>query len=329
MTKTHELDRIDKELIYWMDLNSRASLSGLAKKMHTSASKLRYRLSILEKNGDIQSYITLMDYRKLGYRGYAIYYRLKEMSDNQRKKILDELKKNQYVADILLTQGEFDIQLVLLTKTNDTAAEVLWRIRELMEGYVIEEKMAIHLKSLFFPRYGFLKKNDGFRFDKPRLVLDVPKKRVDVDETDKKILNVLSDNANWPLWRISKSSRVKGPTVYSRIKKLEKNGIIIGYSIKMNPNIGGFKAYRVYAKIRNLSKERREQLMAFMLEQKDIYRATWMFGDYDLFYDARLSDEAELRGMLREVYSNFSKEVIRQDWVRVHDILKFGYYVNE
>ncbi|MDD5086831.1 MAG: Lrp/AsnC family transcriptional regulator [Candidatus Nanoarchaeia archaeon] len=54
---------------------------------------------------------------------------------------------------------------------------------------------------------------------------------VDIDNKDKKILNLLIDDAKLPYRKIAKKAGVSVATVMNRIKRLEKEGIITKYTI--------------------------------------------------------------------------------------------------
>lgn len=325
MKKDGMLDKVDKQLLYWLDLNCRSSLSSLAKHMRTSPAKLGYRLEQLKKSGIIWKFITLIDYRKIGYRGYGAYYKLKEMSDESLEKLLAKIMEDAHVVDLVIATGAYDLQVAILTKTSDEAAESVWKIRGILGPYILEETSIVQLQSQFFARENFLDVLPK-KVAKPRTVLDKPDEKSSLDEADSKILATLAENADWPLWKIAKETGIKGPTVYNRIKKLEKDQIIVGYTIKMNPNINGFFLYRIFAKLNYLPKKRREEFLAYLDQHPSIHRSSFTFGPWDFYYDARLADDTKLRELLQDVYSHFSQEVVRQDWVRVHKILKFSFY---
>ena len=323
-----ELDKLDRQLLYWMDIDCRQSLASLSKKLHASPARLAYRLEQLVKSKAILSFITIIDYRKLKYRPYAMYYKLKEMPDERRAKMVGEICNIPRVIDVLLTYGTYDLQIVLLVKNTDEAAESLWLLREAVGEYAIDEMMLIHLKAHFFTHENFID-SEIKRPAKPKVVLDTFKGEIKIDETDKKILGALADNANWPIWKIAKQTGIGGPTVYSRMKKLEKKGVIAGYSIKLNAGLDGFLHYRVFVKLKYITQKRRDELMRYLDTQPTIYRSSFTFGNFDMYYDARLANGTQLKELLREVYSHFSEEVIRQDWIRVTDIIRYGFYCDE
>jgi Lrp/AsnC family transcriptional regulator for asnA, asnC and gidA len=62
-----------------------------------------------------------------------------------------------------------------------------------------------------------------------------------MDEKDEIILEMLSKNARTPYIKIAGRLGISETAVRKRIKKLEENGIIEGYTLKINPEKIGYK----------------------------------------------------------------------------------------
>lgn len=56
-----------------------------------------------------------------------------------------------------------------------------------------------------------------------------------VDEIDRKILTLLKSDSRMPFAEIGKKVHLSAPAVFSRVKKLESNGVIKRFSIELNP----------------------------------------------------------------------------------------------
>ncbi len=62
-----------------------------------------------------------------------------------------------------------------------------------------------------------------------------------IDQKDSKIIEILKSNAKLTTGQISKKLLIPITTVHNRIKKLEKAGVIEGYTIKLNYKKLGFE----------------------------------------------------------------------------------------
>ena len=63
---------------------------------------------------------------------------------------------------------------------------------------------------------------------------------VKLDGIDKKILKMLMENSRRPILEIAKNIGISGAAIHQRLRKLEKQNLIIGSSIKANTKILGY-----------------------------------------------------------------------------------------
>ncbi|ODV41141.1 AsnC family transcriptional regulator [Cupriavidus sp. UYMMa02A] len=65
-----------------------------------------------------------------------------------------------------------------------------------------------------------------------------------MDDTDRELISLLRDNARLPVVTLAKKLRVSRATIQNRIARLERDGVIVGYTVKLRPNV---EAQRVRA----------------------------------------------------------------------------------
>jgi len=65
-----------------------------------------------------------------------------------------------------------------------------------------------------------------------------------MDATDQQLLSLLRDNARTPVTTLARVLRVSRATVQNRIAKLEQDGTIVGYSVRLRPEA---EAHRIRA----------------------------------------------------------------------------------
>ena len=56
-----------------------------------------------------------------------------------------------------------------------------------------------------------------------------------MDSTDRELLSLLRDNARIPVATLAKKLRVARGTVQNRLARLEANGTIVGYTVRLRP----------------------------------------------------------------------------------------------
>ena len=65
-----------------------------------------------------------------------------------------------------------------------------------------------------------------------------------MDDTDRQLIALLRDNARMPVVALAKKLRVARATVQNRIAKLESEGTIVGYTVRLRPDA---EAHRIRA----------------------------------------------------------------------------------
>ncbi|AXV78950.1 MULTISPECIES: Lrp/AsnC family transcriptional regulator [Ralstonia solanacearum species complex] len=58
-----------------------------------------------------------------------------------------------------------------------------------------------------------------------------------LDDTDRELIGLLRDNARMSIVTLAKKLRVARATVQNRIARLERDGVIVGYTVRLRPNV--------------------------------------------------------------------------------------------
>ncbi len=120
-----------------------------------------------------------------------------------------------------------------------------------------------------------------------------------MDDIDKKIIDVLKDNARWSTQKIAKKTGIPITTVHYRIKKLEGEGIIKKYTVgldykKMGVPICAFVLIVVDyndMKEKNLTQH---QLAQKLLLKPQVEAASMVAGRFDIIVKLRVANVDEL-----------------------------------
>ena len=113
-----------------------------------------------------------------------------------------------------------------------------------------------------------------------------------LDDTDKKIIELLQQNGRTPLKRIADEVFLSPPTVSARIDRLEKDGVIIGYFANINPEAFD---YHIKAFI-NLEVEpiRKKEFYPYIEKIPNVIECNCVTGDYSMLMEVVFHTTAEL-----------------------------------
>ena len=123
--------------------------------------------------------------------------------------------------------------------------------------------------------------------------------RHELDHIDAKILNLLRENARMPLKEIAEHVFLSSPAVSARIERLEKEGYITGYQVKLNPALLG---YPIKAFI-NLEVEpvQKKEFYPYTEKVRNVVECNCVTGDYSMLIEGLFVSTIELDQFIGEL----------------------------
>lgn len=143
-----------------------------------------------------------------------------------------------------------------------------------------------------------------------------PQKIRDIDEIDRRILNILAQNSRSKLLQIAKQIGLSIDSTKKRIKKLEENKIITKYTIQVNDIKLGYPiAAHIYVKLKDITKEKLDELINYLQKEIRVIDLMSMLGDYDIYIVIISKDTLEVDDIKMEIRQKFGS--IIADWKEV------------
>ncbi len=120
-----------------------------------------------------------------------------------------------------------------------------------------------------------------------------------IDSLDKKILEILMEEARTPFLEVARRCGVSGATIHQRVKSLERRGIIQGTCYEVDPRKLG---YRTCAYIGIYLEEARlyEQVVEQLREIPEITQCHYTTGVYSIFIKVYTYDNEHLKKVLSD-----------------------------
>jgi len=124
MSKNYKIDKLDKEIISYLQSDVRQSFKGIAKELSVSIGTVRVRYNKLLDLGIIKGSRLLLDYEKLGYDIFAfIGINLHKAGDY--KKVIKEIKNIPEILEAHYTTGKYNIFLIVVAKSTKGLKDLL------------------------------------------------------------------------------------------------------------------------------------------------------------------------------------------------------------
>ena len=122
-----------------------------------------------------------------------------------------------------------------------------------------------------------------------------------LDEIDRKIIRVLEKDARTSLRKISELVDVSLGTVSNRVKKMERNGVIMGYSVILNPDEIGWELNVVIGL--RIQKGRLIEIQEKIAKDSRVHGVYDVTGDFDSMVIARAKNRNDLDDLSKNVLS--------------------------
>src|SRR3989338_9309519 len=134
-----------------------------------------------------------------------------------------------------------------------------------------------------------------------------------LDAKDRQILNILAINSRTKLTKIAKEIQLSIDSTKKRIQRLEKDGVIIMYTIQPDARKFGLPlAVHIYVKLNNVKKERYDEFINDMKKNARVIDLMSVLGDYDVYIVMLAKDTSELEKMKLDIKQKFTD--IIDDW---------------
>ncbi|MBU3940845.1 MAG: Lrp/AsnC family transcriptional regulator [Nanoarchaeota archaeon] len=129
-----------------------------------------------------------------------------------------------------------------------------------------------------------------------------------LDSKDHQILYEMDVNCRQPINKIAKKIRLSKDTTLYRIKKLEKENILIRYQAYINHGKLGYMGARINFKLQNTTPEKEEEIIEFIKKQPSVGFFASVEGNIDLVVWILIKTVNELNKfweMINEKYVNY------------------------
>lgn len=301
------MDLKDKKILGELVLNSRIPLNRLAKKVGLSREVVTYRINKLKSNGIITSFHALIDEEKLGFSRNTCFIQLKGISEKKEREFLLFLKNNDSVTWTGMIIGKWNISFDILSRNNQDLEKIVKKIQSKIKRYV--ESFVIIGNLIDRGNYP----SKIFGLSKELKIIEKVKK-YKIDSTDLKILKLLVENSRIEYSELSRKLNLSANAIKYRIKNLEDNGNILGYTISSDVKKLDYTWYNIQFKL--ISDKGEKEIKQFFKEDSNaIYYYHYVGNEnWDIDLGIIVKDSEELREFIIKFREKFP------DIVKIHDV---------
>jgi Lrp/AsnC family transcriptional regulator, regulator for asnA, asnC and gidA len=289
-----KIDEIDAKILRMLLMESRTSFTDIAEQCKITVTAVRMRYKRLTREGVINGEIMLVNPHRLGYRHIVDLFITNAYEDE--KEVAKFLESKPYISGMIGPYGNYNF-------FGKVALRDLKKLHEIIEEFESNRKIK-HVDALIWANAANIEysenlvlkplKFEGNQKEKKFIQnnQDHEQKVLVLDEIDKKIAKILSENSRTPFKKIASQLDLSSKTIIQRYKKLREN--LFTYStITLDLSKLGFKALgNLYIKVSNRSKM--NEIYSQLLEIPNLIVILRLIGAHDLYCGIFLEDFEEL-----------------------------------
>lgn len=302
-----------------LDLNSRLSISRIAKKLRVSRNVIAYRIKNIEKQKVITSYVTSLNLGLLGYKTYKIYIKITPKSERELQHWLSNQKN---VIHLLKTEGPFDYTMAIAVKQIIDLDDFLFELKGKFGDIIRDYQISIVVYSKIYKLHKLL-------LGKKEILPKVEKysgeeKIISLDQKDRAILRVISQQANIPIVKLARETNLSLEVVKYRLHKLQKS-VITSSRVTFDINKLGYHFYRILLRVHKAKKSEERRLVAWCSSRSEVLYCTKQIGYYDFEINCAITEITEYHTLLAELKKEFGRIIDSYDTMLISKLLKLDY----
>jgi len=315
-----DLDIKDKKILTLLDENARLTNSQIATKVQLSKPAVEYRIQRFKKKNLIFSHYAVINFTKLGYSQYKIYFKFQNTSLAEEERISNHWIKDNSSIWVGQIRGRWDLAVSILAKSNFDFGKIISKFMNKFSKFILE-------KDVLLTEYSPMYTREYLTETKPsEFIYGFPQENYNLDDTDKKILKELSNNARIPIIDLADRIKLSRDIINYRIKKLTKDKIIVQYRTFPNLENIGIKLYKLIIRTKNFNEGEETKLRNYVKSNKKIMQLLKLIGSWDLELEYEVDNEDELYRELNELRKKFSNIIRDFDILRITKTFKYNYF---
>jgi DNA-binding Lrp family transcriptional regulator len=270
------------------------------------------RIRKLRQEGAIQSSYAVINTISAGRLWIRVWIKLQMVSPKTEEELLEFAKRQPQIAWVIPLTGAYDLLLIYWPRS-------IGEFKSIFDTFLASYSSHVkaHEVSIIAIGHDF-----SHRMWAPDLAVTESVVRetepVKIDEKDRKILNVLAQNADLSVPQIGERTGIDPKTVYYRIRRLEEQQVILNYHIRINYEKIGYSWYKFFLNFANMNPKKKARLFSFLRQLPELVYITEPVGVSDLEFEVVVNSANRMQEILLKLRSEFS------DMIKDYDLVEIG-----
>ena len=306
----------DKRILFFAQFHQDETLESLRKPSGAQIHSIRYCLGQMREKGLIEQR-RFIDFCKLGYTPYALYFSLSGQSGAEVRDILSTLCNSSSVSWVGELGGDYQFGLCFNAKSSLDVLAFIDGITQ-AHGQIFSAKaLATRLELKFFGNK-YLLPAEKQRWE---LGYQISKDPQEVDELDSQILQVFGNESSCSHRGIAQTLGIPASTVDFRVKRLKERGILGGSYLQVNAQMLGMQSFLLLVAVKGNTKEIREAFFEFCKMHPNIVVLIHALGPWDFELAVDVNSARDIVAITQQVREQLGTSV---DFVKTLPLFRYA-----
>ena len=321
MTK---IDVKDRKILSELDMDARMPITKLAKKVGLSRQVVEYRIKRMQKENIIHGTKGIFDSVVAGFNWYRVVLRLLHVTKEEKEDFLTFLKTHKNTLWLGEVGGNWDLVVNFVCKDHFAFNKIFEEIVSLYGRYIHDSEVLIYVDVHDYERSYILKKKEltikkGERKEFFHQMIFNP--LIKIDKLSQKLIGTLAQNSLPSNLEVGKKLNVTGNTITNRIKQMQKEKLLLGFRLFINPSVLGYQSHMLLLETTRLDLGVEKKLNAYLKSIPQVIFVVKHIGKWRIGIEIETKNQQEfqdifvdLRGKFSEIITNFESFPIFKDY---------------
>jgi len=255
--KLQDLNKLDKRILFELDINCRTPTSLIAKKLNKSRQTIEYRINNLKEKKIIDSFNTSINPYRIGYKYYKFYFKLRNIPA-EKDTFLNYIRHSGKIFWFGICSGKYDLIAAVHTKSDSNFLDIKNEIISNFKNIIIDYDMDILVYTKQYPKMYFTNQIRPSTYFGGEIIENK------LDKEDHKILETIVNNGQISYYDLSKKINTVPSTAKNKIKRMEELGIIIQYRIGVNLATLGLELYKAIIDLEKYNNDIEKDILEYV-----------------------------------------------------------------
>lgn len=314
---------VSKRILRELGNNARLSYKELSKRINSKKEIVAYHINKMEKEGTIKKYNTVFSQAKLGVFCYKIYLRFQGLTEDKEEEMIDKFNSSPYVNWIARSLGTWDLMLAFYCRN---VLEFSKRKKDLVfvpYGKFIQDYTVSILDDCLIYSRDYLP--NAVERGRPGLIYGGVITEEKIDLIQREIIRFIRVNGRYEVAELARKLGKNVKTVVSKIKNLERRGIVQGAVVIVDHEKLGVQYFKIQISFQDHSEEKYKKVLSYCKANTYVVNLMNSVGDWEIELEAEAETVEELFQFAKDLRTNFPAIIKKVVLHKITEEIKVDY----